>query len=652
MAILDTHRVPLRSISAARQHGEHGKKLALDDLAAELSGGGRATGSARIPLAGDGAEGKWSLAVRDIDLRRLYAPLITTRLSGTIDADLDKDRQKVVGDIADRNIAGGLALQFTAVVAGGRIDVERFRARAGTSELGGRASIAHGGDRAFSIDATATRFDPSRFGNFPGGKLDGTIKATGALAPAWRLDAQIAVAAGSKLAGVPLSGTARGAATRESVRNAAIDLAVGSARIKAAGNAGKPDDRLTVALDAPHLAELVPLLPAAVPHEIAGSLHAKADVSGVWPACGIDVIAEGKALRFGAAIALGSIDLHATLAPASAGAGKTDVASRTVAVIFDAARITVPLGTFGTLATAHADVSGTLLQHKASIALKGEDIDVAAAVHGGLVDVGNGPALATASWSGALDSFDSRASWPARLAAPSTLALSRKHVAVGDMRLAVADGNVHLNEFTWDDGKIATHGTFDAVPLDSAAHLAGRTLPFRSTLTLGGAWSLDAAPRLNGTVAVRRETGDLWLQRNEVTNASGPALGITTLEASAHFVDDALDATATFRSTSAGAADARLTLGVAPNAPPGRLGSDAPLTLTASADLPTLQLLQPWIGTTAVVDGRAHADISAQGTMRQAPFTGSLRFDDLRVDAPQYGVHFTVGRVAAHLAEG
>ncbi len=63
-------------------------------------------------------------------------------------------------------------------------------------------------------------------------------------------------------------------------------------------------------------------------------------------------------------------------------------------------------------------------------------------------------------------------------------------------------------------------------------------------------------------------------------------------------------------------------------------------------------MLQPWVGTTAIVDGNARAELVARGTLARAPLSGTVRAAALRIDAPQYGVLFTDGRVNARLAEG
>jgi translocation and assembly module TamB len=221
---------------------------------------------------------------------------------------------------------------------------------------------------------------------------------------------------------------------------------------------------------------------------------------------------------------------------------------------------------------------------------------------------------------------------------------------VGEARVRVADGSVQLSEFVWNDGRMHTQGRFSAVPVSTIARLARATLPVASTITLGGEWSLAATPRLNGTALLRREGGDVWLLRGTAPDP-GLAAGITSFDAAARFTEDALDATASFRSTRAGTAEATLAIGALPGAQPGRWAPDAPLALSLRADLASLQLLQPWIGTAFVIDGRARLDLAARGTVRNAPVSGTLVGEDLRIDAPQYGLHFTNGRFAGR-AEG
>jgi len=644
---IDAGRVPLAAVSTRFTWRDD--MLALDSLAATLEGGGTIAGQGQIPLGAAGTAGSWTLELRNVDLRRIYSPLIETRLSGKVDVDLGSAEQRIRGDIADRTLRGGIGLDFGAVVANNSVIVERFRARSGKGELSGRGRIALDGERRFELEATASRFDPAAYAALPAGTLDGRIVAKGTLAPTWRVQADIALAPGSRMAGIALSGTARGTLTRDSIRDAAIDLAAGRARLTATGSAGfhgDGSDRITVMLDAPSLAELAPLFPASPGGGLEGALHAKAVLAGLPPRAGIEVDASGERLKMPDGVAIGSFDMRARIAAGTSVDLRRDLQTRKIEVDVTAKDVVTSGFTF---ATARIGVTGTAAQHAATLALTGEDLDVTASAHGGFDlprDPGAEMTMAALSWKGSLDTLDNRGARTLKLAAPTAVEIARTRVRVGAARLNVADGNVHLAEFVWDAGKITTSGTFTAVPLVSIARITGTTLPFRSTLTLGGEWSLAAAPRLSGTLAVRREGGDLAFLPS-ATSDSTIAAGLASLEVLARFRDDALDATASLRSTRGDKADAKLAIGAVAGAPPGHIAPEAPLEFSVSGDIPSLQLLQPWIGTTAVVSGRLHVDIAARGTVARPALSGAVLGEGLRIDAPQYGVHYTNGRLAA-----
>ena len=642
---LDAGRSPIRALSS--RFVWRPESITLDELSVDLEGGAKATGKARIAL-GPGASGSsWAFDLRDVDAHRLYAPLVTTRLAGSIVADLDPRRRAISGNLVDRRLTGGLAVDFAAAFDDGRVDVTRIRARVGGGELSGRVRIDLDGQRAFAVDANATHLDPSRIGAYPAASLDGKITVTGVLKPAWRVDADIAIARGSRFSGAPLHGTVRGGADANHVRNATVDLTIGSATLVGSGSMGESGDRMTATLDAPRLADLVSLLPASMPRTLDGALHVDAQMSGAPSVAGFDVTAKGTQLNLGGAFAIGKLDAHATVAPSDAANARKDYTSRLLRIDVDATNVKTPSGD---VSGAKARVVGTLAAHTVTIALASDELGLDASAHGGLQGNPEKDAPTALAWSGTVDSLAGRGPWPLRLAAPATLSFARRKAHVGEAHLSVADGTVDIGEFTWDEGRITSRGRFAAVPVATLARLAGRPLPMRSTLTLGGNWSLAAAPRLTGTVSVHREQGDLWLVPDGGTAAANLAAGITDLEANARVQDDVVQATAKFRSERGGTADATLSIGADPAAPPGRFSPTAPLALTLVADLASLQLLQPWAGTTAVVDGRVHLDLAARGTMRDAPVSGTVVGTELSVDAPQYGLHFKNGRINAHVA--
>jgi len=642
---IDGERLPVRSLRS--RFSWRADAIALDELSAELAGGGRAAGRANVPLNGNA--GKWTLDVRDLDLKAIHASLVATRLSGKISADLDSARQRINGTVSDRTMVGGIGLSFVATVTDRRLGVERFRIHAGDGELTGSGRIELADRHAFDLTAKARHVDPSRFGRFPAGNLDGDLAANGVLQPAWRVDANLALVEGSRLADVPVSGSARATVAARIVRDAVIDLKLASARLTASGSAGGGDDRMTAALDAPQLADLAPLFPSRVPRPLTGSLRARADLRGGIDHGGIDVEARATALKVGPALALGTFDALVKIAPAATAGASTMSDERKLTIELGATAVAAPPGTFP---HARATVQGTLARHTASIAFAGADLDVEATAHGGMRESRNAAGAVSWAWTGSVDALENRGPWVLRLAAPATLEFARDHVRIGAAHLDVADGNVELGALAWDDGRISTRGAFSGVPVATVAKLAGTRLPFVSTLTLAGEWSLTAAPRLNGSVTVHRERGDVFFGAETSIDPGNRAFGVTAIDLSAKFRDDAVEATADLRSAQGVNADAQLSIGVATSAPPGRVAADAPVRLALTADMATLRVLQPWVGTAAVVEGNVRAELVARGTMAHAPLSGTLRGEALRIDAPQYGVFFTDGRLDARLADG
>ena len=153
------------------------------------------------------------------------------------------------------------------------------------------------------------------------------------LAPAWRVQADVALLHGSRLSGVAFDGTARGIVTREGIRDAAIDLSAGRAKLTATGGTVDATDHATVTLDAPSLAELAPLLPKAWAHALEGALHAKATLAGRPPRGGIELDASGTGLKLPGGVSIGALDVHARVAAGSNAATadfRRDLATRRI----------------------------------------------------------------------------------------------------------------------------------------------------------------------------------------------------------------------------------------------------------------------------------------------------------------------------------
>jgi translocation and assembly module TamB len=633
---IDADRVPLAHM--ASRFALTNDTLRLDAIDATLSDGGGARGDGTVVLAEGRRSIAFTLDVANLDLARIHTKLLATNLSGHVSADADPQRQRIEGDVRDR--ARAMTLAFAATIADERVDVSRFRASAAAGALAGSASLSLRDAQAFTLQATMQNLDPSRFAAVPKASLDGTIDARGALKPRWSANAQIVLAHTSSIEGVSASGQFAGVVAPGSVRDAKADVTLGSARVTASGAAGRAGDRLAITLDAPRLADVAVLVPAAVPRPLTGELHASGHLALAPDAVGGDVEWRGRALHVGP-YAAETIDGRASI-----GAPPTPRATFDQRALAFEATATKLVFAARRIETFRTSATGSLARHHLTLALRGEGLDASLAVDGGVSNADRGN---EASWRGTIASFENHGDVPVRLEGSAELTLRSDYVRLGQARLDVADGRADVGEFVWDAGRITTRGAFTGVPLASAARLAKQTLPVDSTLVLGGDWNVAAAPRLDGHFTVNREGGDLVADVLVDGQTRREQVGITALTIAGTFHDDALEARATFASARAGTANGSVSIGAVAGAAPGRIDTRAPLHGTLRAELPSLAVFQHWIGTEAAINGRAQLDVTAAGTVAEPLWTGVLTGSALAIDSPRYGVHVSDGRVRAHL---
>jgi translocation and assembly module TamB len=653
---IDAGRVPLTAMAA--RFSWDSRELQLDDIDAQLAADARVTG--RATLNSDGAPSRWQLAVRNLDLRRVHSTLVATRLSGTLGAEVSGARQVVRGDLTQAD----LSVNFAATVVGRRIDIERFRGRAGAGEVSGRGQVALDGERAFDLSAQAHELDPSRLGNFPAATLDGTLVARGRLLPTWSVGTDMKVAAGSRWEGVPVSGTLHADVTATTLRNLDARVAFATSTATASGAFGTPGDKLAFSADVVKLSDLRPALAKyakfAVPETLAGKVHVKGQVTSEPGGNGMDLDAHGEDLQWGKLLRAASLDLKSSIAPGGITLAAEANASRGIKLALTAAHIAGPQGELAAI-TASAD--GTLAHHTLALAFSGENMDTRLHFTGALRDsVGNTAGNSVGNtggnsvdntratplaWTGSLDTLENRGAYALKLDAPAPIEWSRGQLHIGAAGLQVAEGHAKLEDLNWEEGKLSTRGAFDGIPVAALMRIAGLKMPLASTLIISGDWAVAATPQLNGTLHVRREKGDLYGTESSSAATAGVALGISTLEIEGKFVDDSVIGTGTLRSLRAGNADLRLDIAASPT-----LGTiHSPLTASLVADLPSLRPLQPWLGTLAVIDGRARIEMSAKGSLAKPVLEGTLNADEVRLDVPQYGVRWQDGRLRARIVD-
>jgi translocation and assembly module TamB len=581
--------------------------LALTGLTADLGAGGSAAGAVRV------ARGRATLdlAVKRLDLRALHRPLRPTRLDGTIAAAVTESEQDLRAKLAQ----AGVRFELDGTRKGDAFTVKRFVAAAGGGTVTGRGALGLGGAQRFDLRARGGPVGPAAFGDYPSARIDADLAAEGALEPQWRAAVQFAVR-DSRWRAAPLAGSGHFAASASAVRDADVALRIGANRLVARGALGRPEDSLAVSLAAPRLAELDPRLAGRA--TVAGTLRGALD----RPAVAIDVTADGLETPGG----------YRASTFAARGSLSADADPQ---VELDVAATRVSAGRF-TLAAAAAKATGSFARHVVDVTAAGDDIDLATRLVGRW--------RGAEGWSGTVETFANRGRFPTQLLAPVAVELAPGRVAVAPANVALGEGRLALARLRWERGRLSTAGEFAGVAIARYLALLAAPPGISSTLVMRGAWSLETAPRLNGTITLARESGDL-----AVGDAPQLPLELTRLELEARAVDDAVTGTAALAARRLGAANADFEAGRAPGAAPGTISRDAPLTARVTAAIASLRPLGAFAGGNALVDGALNASLAASGTVGSPLVTGRLDGTGLALEIPQHGVRLVNGVLAATL---
>ena len=604
---LSDARLPLASLEGA--YAIDGRKVKLDELRASFGAAGSAYGSGEI----EGTRPKLSLTVEALDLHAFHASVHRTRLRGTLQIEAADTAQAVALDLADAKMRVKAKLRR----AGDRVAVETMRAVLYGGELSGTGSLELSGKRAFTANLRARGFDPARFGDFPRAVLNGTVDARGTLEPRWRAQVQ-ATLAGSRYRGAPLDARARFEAASGTVRTLDANVRLGDNRAKASGGFGAPGQILEVAFDARNLAQLDP--------RAAGRVAGKARIEGTLRRIGGTFQADGANLAFEGQWRVAKLHAAGTI-PADprqrfaldARAGGIDVRQ-------------------AQLQSAQARISGTLDAHDLVARAKGGVLDVQLAASGGWSEKDG--------WRGRVTRFVNAGEQRIELAREAALQVAPGRVSLGAATLRALGGEVALQSFLWDKGRLASAGRIRSFPAAPLAALAGWQPERGSDLTLNGEWSLEARPRLTGQARIERVSGDLFLAGERPL-----ALGLSALSIEARAAGDVINLKGVLRSVGLGQAELQARIAAGAGAQPGVLSSAARLSGTLAAQAQSLGFLQQWIGSVAAIDGRARGKLQLAGTLGSPVLTGSLALEAVRIDMPQHGLALREGSARIVLDE-
>jgi translocation and assembly module TamB len=254
---------------------------------------------------------------------------------------------------------------------------------------------------------------------------------------------------------------------------------------------------------------------------------------------------------------------------------------------------------------------------------------------------------ADGAWQGEILELTNAGDYPLTMLGATALRIARDRVELGPFTAELDAGRLEVRAARWAAGRLQTSGEFSALPARWLVLAAGAAAQVRTNLLLDGSWNLRTAPRLEGTLQLRRRSGDLAIVRDEEPYALG--LGDTTLDA--RFADGGvvlkLDAASRYGKLA-------LEGGVAPSPAANgalALGPQSPLDLRARFEAAALAALAEATITQARVDGRLWAELQAAGTLAAPNITGTLRGEDLSVSIAPYGVYLKNGMLVAELRD-
>lgn len=625
---LDANRVPLAEVAAAFALVE--RTLSLDAIAATLAGGARLAGRGTIDI--EHWQHRWTLDVAALNLARLHSALIDTSLAGKVQADVASSTQRVVAEVGQND----LALAFAATYDGRTIMVERAQAQARGGTLTGRGRVELAGKRPFGLDARADRFDPSRFGAFPAGALSGTIRAQGTLTDTPTVAADVAIAKGSTLVGLPAEGRLRGRFTTAWAEDLDAQVSLGATRLTANGGINR-NAPLSIAVASSRLAQLRPLLPQDAP-ALSGVLDARGRIEPLPKGTRFALDARGEQLAVGAwsFTALRASTRGSHLAPL---AKPSLEALADLALDADASGIVTP---HGSLAQAKIALAGSAAAHTLAIDAAERGYKLAGRATGALTGLPT-----AASWRGQLLALAAEGVpgiGRVALVEPTAIDIAAGRVQLGRMRVEGAGTRVDVEHVLWEAGRLGSRGSFVGLPVAALAKAGAFDLPWPMDLVIGGRWEIASTPQWRGVVAIARERGDVYVEDVAGGNEGRVALGLRALQLDATIDGARLAIAGEFTGQLLG------TVLVAASAQANGdalhpFARDARLAGTIRGHVPSLATLQPWLGTVARVQGQAIAEINLGGTLADPAFTGQLVGYDLRVDMPQHGVHLAGGRL-------
>ncbi|WP_434779576.1 translocation/assembly module TamB domain-containing protein [Neisseria sp. Ec49-e6-T10] len=497
----------------------------------------------------------------------------------------------------------------------------KLQAKAG-GELNITGAIDLFGLKKIQLQANTQALNPKTIlPDLPTGSVTTELKVDGQLAEPLTLNAKLALKQ-SQIENVPLNGAADIALLKTRLTRADVNINLGSNHIQTKGSFGTAQDKLSININAPNLAQ------AGV--DISGSLNINGSVAGELKKLTIDLNAQARSLQYGKMVRLNTLDAKIKASPNINAPLNVTLDGKELIILGATAKENTQINFIRT------NLNGTGAQHKLNLEtamnLGGNDYRANIAASGGL----NNQYV----WKGVVQTLDIKGAVDLLLQNTVQLEAAADHFSLGRANWSALGGSLSLDHLKWSGAQgISTKGSANHLQVGKLAKIV--TVPFAQDLTLKGSWDVQYGSTLRGFANIEHQAGDIVLP---VSKTKTRPLGIKTLVLNAQLqgslIKVGLDAKTLF-----GFANGTVNLNRnSNNFSLSTLGGNIRLEVP---DFSAFKLFVP-IGTE--VAGKLEANLGLGGSIAQPNLNGTINADNLMYRERNLGIRLINGSLRTRVS--
>ena len=416
-----------------------------------------------------------------------------------------------------------------------------------------------------------------------------------------------------------------------------IALSVAGNEVQAKGSFGAVGDRLQVKIDAPELQRLG--------FGLSGALHLDGQASGTLQRPSVQATYRADKLAFGehrVDSLAGQADVQADLD------AKLNSSSNRLALSVDGRGL--HSGSDLALDKLHLNLSGTYGAHTLKLesdgSVRGKPLHLTMAAQGQVTQGKNGY-----GWQGQLSELQNQGTPRINLGAPLTISAEAGRVVLGATRLNVADAQIDLKNFSYDNGKLRSAGEINALNVATVLSLAHEfgapEVPLKTDLVLDSSWDFSLADNMSGFVQIARRSGDL-----RVSHGRGDInLGLSELKLRADLQSNHIKLDGQLAAARIGTLTTQLQLALQNSGGVWTISDSSALSGYARLQVPKLKSMGDLIGPQVALDGSIGMDLNLTGELGKPKISGTVTGDQLAVTLFDQGIKLKDGTARLNLAD-